>query len=104
MVLALGVTHSQQAAQAYSAKVTGHDKRAAAQKCTDFEDGLIHETAKESERIVDIETPRQSTNRWISTLDEVMKIQEEGRQKRRDAKVELTNRRRTQTETAQIRG
>mgnify|MGYP002529934989 CR=1 FL=1 len=48
------------------------------------------ETAKESERgIVDIET-RQATNQsLISTLDEVLKIQEEGRERRRSAEVEL---------------
>ena len=48
------------------------------------------ETAKESERgIVDIETLKAANESLISTLDEVMKIQEEGRQKRRDAEVEL---------------
>ena len=48
------------------------------------------ETAKESERgIVDIETLKATNESLISTLDEVMKIQEEGRQKRRDAEVEL---------------
>ena len=48
------------------------------------------ETAKESERgIVDIETLQHTNESLISTLDEVMRIQEEGRQKRRDAEAEL---------------
>ncbi len=48
------------------------------------------ETAKESERgIVDIETLRQTNETLISTLDEVMRIQEDGRTKRREAETEL---------------
>ena len=48
------------------------------------------ETAKESERgIVDIETLKATNEALISTLDEVVKIQDEGRQKRREAEVEL---------------
>ena len=48
------------------------------------------ETARESERgIVDMETLKQTNQQLISTLDEVMKIQEEGRAKRRSAEQEL---------------
>ena len=48
------------------------------------------ETARESERgIVDIETLQHTNEALISTLDEVMQIQEEGRQKRRAAEAEL---------------
>ena len=48
------------------------------------------ETAKESERgIVDMETLRQTNQSLIQTLDEVVKIQDEGRQKRRAAEEEL---------------
>ena len=48
------------------------------------------ETAKESERgIVDIETLQHTNESLISTLDEVMTIQTEGRQKRKDAEAEL---------------
>ena len=47
-------------------------------------------TAKESEQgVVDMETLRQTNENLISTLDEVMRIQDEGRQKRREAEVEL---------------
>lgn len=48
------------------------------------------ETAKESERgIVDMDTLKNTNEMLISTLDEVMRIQEEGRQKRREAETEL---------------
>ena len=48
------------------------------------------ETAKESERgVVDIETLKETNEALISTLDEVMQIQNEGRQKRREAEQEL---------------
>ena len=48
------------------------------------------EAAKESERgIADIETLKYTNESLISTLDEVMRIQEEGRIKRREAEAEL---------------
>ena len=48
------------------------------------------ETARESERgIVDMETLRQTNQSLITTLDEVVKIQEEGRTRRREAEQEL---------------
>ena len=48
------------------------------------------ETAKESERgIVDIETLKNTNKMLIETLDEVVKIQNDGRQKRREAEQEL---------------
>ena len=48
------------------------------------------ETAKESERgIVDMETLKATNESLISTLDEVMQIQEDGRRKRQEAEVEL---------------
>ena len=48
------------------------------------------ETARESERgIVDIETLKATNESLIATLDEVMQIQQEGRQKRAEAEVEL---------------
>lgn len=49
------------------------------------------ETARESERgIVDIETLKATNETLISTLDEMITIQEEGRRKRREAEVEIT--------------
>ncbi len=48
------------------------------------------ETVKESERgIVDIETLKHTNQTLISTLDEVVKIQERGRQKRQEAELEI---------------
>ena len=50
----------------------------------------VTETAKESERgIVEIETLRHTNETLISTLDEVMQIQREGRQKRAEAEQEM---------------
>lgn len=58
-------------------------------ECGESEVATI-ETAKESERgIVDMETLKQTNQSLISTLDEVMKIQEDGRQKRAAAEVKL---------------
>ena len=88
MVLALGITHSQQAAQAQR-EVTDMTNELLRKNAQTLKMATI-ETAKESERgIVDIETLKATNESLISTLDEVMKIQEEGRQKRRDAEVEL---------------
>jgi uncharacterized protein YaaN involved in tellurite resistance len=88
MVLALGVTHSQQAAQAQR-EVTNITNELLRKNAQTLKMATI-ETAKESERgIVDIETLKATNESLISTLDEVMKIQDEGRQKRRDAELEL---------------
>ena len=89
MVIALGVEHSRQAAEAQ-------------REVTDFTNALLRknaeklkmatvETAKESERgIVDMETLIATNESLISTIDEVLRIQSEGRQKRREAEVRLT--------------
>ncbi len=88
MVLALGVTHSQQAAQAQR-EVTDMTNELLRKNAQTLKMATI-ETAKESERgVVDIETLKATNESQISTLDEVMKIQQEGRQKRREAEVEL---------------
>ncbi|MDQ1000783.1 uncharacterized protein YaaN involved in tellurite resistance [Neobacillus niacini] len=50
------------------------------------------ETAKENERgLVDIETLKKTQENLITTLEETMRIQEEGRHKRRLAEQELAN-------------
>ena len=88
MVLALGVTHSQQAAQAQR-EVTNVTNELLRKNAQTLKMATI-DTAKESERgIVDIETLKATNEALISTLDEVVKIQDEGRQKRREAEVEL---------------
>lgn len=88
MVLALGVTHSQQAAQAQR-EVTDMTNQLLRKNAETLKMATI-ETAKESERgVVDIETLTHTNECLIQTLDEVMQIQNEGRQKRRDAEKEL---------------
>lgn len=88
MVLALGVTHSQQAAEAQRG-VTELTNQMLKKNAETLKMATI-ETAKESERgIVDIETLRATNESLITTLDEVMRIQKEGRQKRAEAEVEL---------------
>ena len=89
MVLALGIRHSQQAMEAQRA-VTDMTNELL-KKNADMLKIATLETAKESERgIVEIETLQHTNESLISTLDEVMTIQAEGRQKRRDAEVELS--------------
>ena len=90
MVLALGVSHAEQASRAQRevSDMTNEllKKNAAVLKMAAVE------SAKESERgIVDMETLKNTNASLISTLDEVMKIQEEGRAKRRAAEVEMQN-------------
>ena len=88
MVLALGLEHSRQATAAQSA-VTNMTNDLLKKNADLLKMGTI-ETAKESERsIVSIETLQHTNNQLISTLDEVMKIQTEGAQKRKEAEAEL---------------
>ena len=88
MVLALGIHHSQQAMQAQKA-VTDMTNQLLAKNADMLHTATV-ETAKESERgIVDIETLQHTNQQLISTLDEVLKIQTEGAQKRREAEAEL---------------
>jgi uncharacterized protein YaaN involved in tellurite resistance len=88
MVLALGIAHSGQAAKAQR-EVTDMTNELLKKNAAMLKSASI-ETAKESERgIVDIETLKMTNESLISTLDEVMKIQEEGRGKRQAAEAEL---------------
>lgn len=88
MVLALGVSHSQQAAKAQ--KEVNDMTNALLRKNAETLKMATIETAKESERsIVDIETLKHTNAALITTFDEVLKIQEEGRQKRQAAEAEL---------------
>ena len=89
MIIALGEEHSRQASEAQ-------------REVSDFTNSLLKknaeklktatvETARESERgIVDMETLIATNENLISTIDEVMRIQSEGREKRREAEVRLT--------------
>ena len=88
MVLALGLAHSQQAMEAQRA-VTDMTNELLKKNAAALKTATI-ETAKESERgIVDMETLKTTNESLISTLDEVMRIQDEGRQKRREAEAEI---------------
>lgn len=89
MVLALGVTHSGQAAKAQR-EVTDMTNELLRKNAEILKAATI-DTTKESERgIVDIETLRITNESLISTLDEVIRIQTEGRQKRKEAEIELS--------------
>jgi uncharacterized protein YaaN involved in tellurite resistance len=88
MVIAMGVEHSAQAARAQR-EVTDMTNELLKRNADALKMATI-ESAKESERgIVDIETLKHTNESLISTLDEVMKIQTEGREKRRAAEAEL---------------
>ena len=88
MVIAIGVSHATDAAAAQ--REVSDMTNALLKKNADQLKMATIETAKESERgIVDIETLQATNQTLISTLDEVMKIQEEGRTKRAAADAEL---------------
>ena len=88
MVLALGVAHSRQAAEAQR-EVTDMTNELLKKNAETLKMATV-ETAQESERgIVDMETLKTTNESLISTLDEVMQIQAEGRQKRQEAEVEI---------------
>ena len=88
MVLALGIEHGRQATAAQSA-VTNMTNELLKKNAETLKMATI-ETAKEAERsVVDIETLKTTNENLISTLDEVMKIQSEGKAKRQAAEVEL---------------
>ncbi len=88
MLLALGVEHSAQAAAAQR-EVTDMTNELLKKNAEKLKMATI-ETAKESERgIVDMETLKATNESLISTLDEVMNIQREGRQKRQEAEEGL---------------
>lgn len=88
MVLALGVTHSQQAVEAQRS-VTDMTNQLLRKNAETLKMATV-ETAKESERgIVDLETLKHTNESLISTFDEVLKIQTEGREKRRNAEAEM---------------
>ena len=88
MVLAIGVENSSRAAKAQR-EVTDMTNELLRKNAEKLKLATV-ETAQESERgIVDIETLKATNESLISTLDEVMKIQQEGKEKRRTAEAEL---------------
>ena len=88
MVLALGIAHSAEAAQAQR-QVTDITNELLRKNAEMLHTATV-ETAKESERgIVDLETLQKTNADLIQTLDDVMRIQMEGRQKRQAAESEM---------------
>lgn len=88
MVIAIGIEHSAQAAKAE--REVNDMTNALLRKNADALKVATVEAARESERgIVDIETLKHTNETLISTLDEVMKIQQDGKEKRRAAEAEL---------------
>jgi len=89
MVLALGLSHSQQAMEAQR-EVTNLTNELLKKNADALKTGSI-EVARESERgIVDLETLKQTNQTLIETLEEVKSIQAEGSAKRHEAEQELT--------------
>lgn len=88
MVLALGMNHSRQAMEAQR-EVVDMTNELLRKNAEMLKSGTV-EIARESERgIVDMQTLQYTNEQLISTLDEVLRIQDEGRTKRREAETEL---------------
>ena len=88
MVIAIGIEHSTQAAKA-EREVNDMTNKLLKKNADALKVATI-ESAKEAERgIVDIDTLKHTNESLISTLDEVLKIQTEGKEKRREAEAEL---------------
>ena len=89
MVLALGVSHAEEAAKAQ--KLVSDATNEMLKKNADTLKQATIETAKENERmIVDIDTLQHTNDQLISTIDEVIQIQEEGSKRRKEAEAELS--------------
>lgn len=89
MVIAIGVEHSNQAAKAQ--KEVSDMTNQLLKKNADALKTATIETVKESERgIVDMETIKHTNEQLISTMDEVLRIQAEGKERRRNAEQELS--------------
>ena len=88
MVLYLGIHHSKQAVEAQR-QVTDMTNQLLRSNADMLKMATV-ETAREAERsVVDIETLKHTNQQLITTLDEVMQIQQEGRQKRQEAELEM---------------
>lgn len=88
MVLYLGIHHSKQAIEAQR-QVTDMTNQLLRSNADMLKMATV-ETAREAERsVVDIETLKHTNQQLITTLDEVMQIQQEGRQKRQEAELEI---------------
>lgn len=89
MVIALGIEHATQAARAQR-EVADMTNQLLKRNADQLKVATV-ESAREAERgVVDIETLRHTNEQLISTLDEVARVQSEGRERRRQAEAELT--------------
>lgn len=88
MVLALGMANSQQAMQAQQA-VNELTNELLKENADALKQGAVEIAAESEKSIVDIETVKYTNEQLIATLDEVLRIQDEGRQKRREAEAEI---------------
>ena len=88
MVLALGMANSQQAMDAQAA-VNALTNELLMKNAETLKEGAIGIAVESEKSIVDIETVKYTNEQLIATLDEVIRIQEEGRQKRRAAEAEI---------------
>ena len=89
MVIAIGVEHSNQAARAQ--REVSDMTNELLKKNADALKVATIEAVKESERgIIDIETIKHTNEQLISTMDEVLRIQSEGKEKRHNAEMELS--------------
>ena len=90
MVIALGMAHSKEAIKAQQ-MVTDATNEILSENAEMLHQSTV-EIATENERgVVDIETLRHTNEELIATLDDLIRIQDEGREKRRNAEIELTN-------------
>ena len=88
MVLALGLEHARQATAAQNA-VTEMTNELLRQNADLLKAGTI-DTARQAERsIVDLDTLRHTNQQLMDSLDEVLRIQTEGAEQRRQAEAEL---------------
>ena len=90
MVIALGMAHSKEAIKAQQA-VTNATNEILSENAEMLHQSTV-EIATENERgVVDIETLQHTNEELIATLDDLIRIQDEGREKRRNAELELTS-------------
>lgn len=90
MVISLGMAHSKEAIK--TQQMVTEATNEILKKNAEMLHTSTVEIAEENERgIVDIETLQHTNEELIATLDDLIRIQDEGRQKRRDAELELTS-------------
>lgn len=90
MIISLGIAHSKEAIRAQK-MVTDTTNELLKKNAEMLHQGSVEIAAENERGIVDIETLQHTNEELIATLEDIKKIQEEGRQKRREAETELIN-------------